>query len=451
MQSRQNTAASKRSNRSPRQRSVPTRLPVDSLAFSILEASRLVVAVLEGRNLTEAFEAARLAADPPWTDASRAAIRDLSWRCLRDYGWGDGVLAGFLHKPLPDTVRAVLLVAIARLDARPEHAHTTVDQAVEALTVVAPGLKGVANGVLRNVLRQSDTLCQRLGADAVSRYRHPAWWIARIRAAFPDNWESVLLQSNTPPPMSLRVNIRRTGIDEVITRLAEQGVVGTRLEHDAVLLDRPVAVSAIEPFSHGLVSVQDAGAQWAARLLAPHTGERVLDACAAPGGKSAHLLERADIDLQSLELDPRRAEQIRHTFDRLGLDGRVVIGDASKPHSWWDGRPFDCILADVPCSASGVARRHPDIKWLRRVDDIARFATQQRAIIDALWSTLAPGGRMLYVTCSLFEQENRQQVDAFLTRHPDATRIAIMGAPDRQLIPTAEHDGFYYALLRKTA
>ncbi|HRQ56661.1 MAG TPA: 16S rRNA (cytosine(967)-C(5))-methyltransferase RsmB [Azoarcus taiwanensis] len=436
---------------SDRRRSHPTnRLPQDSLAYAILEASRLVEKVLGGQNLTDAFEHARHHARPLWPDAVRGAIRDLAWRALRDYGRGDLVLAQLLSKPLPDSVRAVLLVALQRLETRPDQSHTVVDQAVEAVAVVAPGLKGVVNGVLRNALRQAARLAELVERDPVSHYRHPSWWIDRVRRSFPDDWEGVLEAANQPPPMSLRGNLRRTTVDYALAALREDGFAVRRLANDALLLEQPVPVTALPGFAEGRLSVQDAGAQWAARWLDPHAGQRVLDACAAPGGKSAHLLEYADVDLLSLEIDPVRAERIDRNFARLGLRGETRIGDAREPNDWWDGRPFDCILADVPCSASGVVRRHPDIKWLRREKDIRGFVAQQAAILDSLWRTLAPGGRMLYVTCSLFDDENRVQVSQFLARHPDAKRIQIDGADDRQLLPTAENDGFYYALLRKS-
>lgn len=429
-------------------------LPREGLAFALLEAAGLVHAVLAGRNLTEAFERARHLARPAWSDSMRGAIRDLAWRTLRDYGRGDRVLTELLAqrtKPLPDEVRAMLLVALQRLESRPEQAHIVVDQAVEATAMHAPGLKGLVNGVLRNTLRRWPSLAECLDRDPVSRYRHPQWWIDCLRVEHPEHWVSILEQSNRPPPMSVRVNRRRATVEQVRTRLMAAGVSTTRLANDALLLEHALPVSALPGFAEGELSVQDAGAQWAAHWLDPRPGERVLDACAAPGGKSAHLLEWADIALLSLELDPQRAARIGYDFARLGLTAQIQVGDASTPQAWWDGRPFDCILADVPCSASGVARRHPDIKSLRRADDVAGFAQRQQAILDALWSTLAPGGRMLYVTCSLFDAENRIQIEQFLHRHREAQRWPIQGEQDRQLLPSTHHDGFYYALLRKSA
>lgn len=425
-----------------------TELAADSLAHVLVAAGGLVAAVIAGQNLTDAFENLQRA-HPLWTDGVRGAVRDHAWETLRDYGRGDRILAQLLAKPLPAEVHAILLVALHRLETRPGQAHTIVDQAVEAVASFAPGLRGVANGVLRSAIRQSATLQQHLEADEVTHYRHPAWWIARVRREYPDSWEPILEAGNQKPPMSLRVNTRRTTVEAVEDKLVAMSMDSVRLPNGALLLARPVPVSRLPGFAEGMLSVQDAGAQWAAHWLDLAAGQRVLDACAAPGGKAAHILEREDVQLTALELDPQRARRISDNFRRLGLEGRVVVGDARRPEQWWDGRPFDRILADVPCSASGVVRRHPDIKWLRRARDISGFAARQRELLDALWHTLAPGGKMLYVTCSVFLEENAQQVEEFCRRQDDAERIALDGQSELRLLPAAEHDGFYYALLRK--
>jgi 16S rRNA (cytosine967-C5)-methyltransferase len=233
-------------------------------------------------------------------------------------------------------------------------------------------------------------------------------------------------------------------------RLDAAGIAFRRLDNDALLLAAPRPVAQLPGFADGELSVQDAGAQWAAILLEARDGERVLDACAAPGGKTAHLRERNEIELLALEKEAERAPQIGRNLARLGLSAGVAVADCRDLAAWWDGRPFNRILADVPCSASGVVRRHPDIKWLRRPEDVAAFAATQAEILDALWQTLAPGGTMLYVTCSVFDQENAGQIASFCIRHADAERLPIDGRPDRQLLPSAEHDGFYYARLRKS-
>ncbi|MDR2689367.1 MAG: 16S rRNA (cytosine(967)-C(5))-methyltransferase RsmB [Azoarcus sp.] len=423
-----------------------------SLAYALLHAAQCVAAVIgdEGENLTAGFE--RMLHDhPEWTDAIRGAVRDLTWTTLREYGRGDVVLRHFVQKPLPTAIHALLLVALCRFEQRPQDAHTVVDQAVDAAGQLAPGLKGVVNGVLRNVLRQHSELPRWREQDMAARHAHPAWWIRRVRAQHPRHWKAILAAGNLHPPMSLRVNRRRATVEACLEQLAAAAIAARRLDNDALLLERALPISRLPGFADGWVSVQDAGAQWAARWLDARDGERVLDACAAPGGKAAHLLECADIDLTALELDPLRAERIWDNLNRLGLSATVKASDCCALEDWWDGKPFDRILADVPCSASGVVRRHPDIKWLRRESDIARFAARQAEIIDALWRVLTPNGIMLYVSCSVFDEENRLQIESFLARHPDAESSPFPSQADKPsyLLPTTEHDGFYFARIHK--
>ncbi len=421
---------------------------VDSLAFALDAAARAVAAVIGGRNLDAALAALDLPA------AARPAAMDLAYGTLRRHGRGDFFLAHLMTRPLADpAARGLLLVALQRLEARPEDAHTTVDQAVTAAAGLARGrYKALVNGVLRNFLRRRDELLAVAERDETARWQHPRWWLAELRAACPDRWREVAEAGNQRPPMTLRVNRRRAATADFQRALAEAGIEARVLGETGLRLVRPLPVERLPGFAEGLVSVQDWGAQQAAPLLDARAGMRVLDACAAPGGKTAHLLERADLDLTALELDAARAARIGDNLRRLGLAADVKVADCREVDTWWNGRRFDRILADVPCSASGVARRHPDIKWLRRPGDLARFAAGQREILDALWRLLAPGGKMLYATCSLFPDENGRQVAAFVARHGDAQRLP-MSDNDKgcewQLLPDADHDGFYYALLAK--
>ncbi|MDP1735185.1 MAG: 16S rRNA (cytosine(967)-C(5))-methyltransferase RsmB [Sulfuritalea sp.] len=419
------------------------------LAEALLGAATLIAAVLGGRNFDVALAASPLAG------VTRAAAMDLGYTALRAFGRGDFLLGLLLAKPLKDrTARGLLLVALARLEARPDEAHTTVDQAVTAAAQLARGqFKGLVNGVLRSFLRRREELLGLADADPVARWQHPAWWIARLQQDHPAQWESILAAGNSHPPLCLRVNNRRVASADFLARLNAAGIAARALDDTAILLDKPVPVERIPGFGEGVCSVQDWGAQTAAGLLDVKDGMRVLDACAAPGGKAAHLLETAQLDLTALDADAARAARITDNLRRLGLAATVKVGDAREVDTWWDDRPYDRILADVPCSASGVVRRHPDAKWLRRESDIAGFAATQRAIVDALWRTLAPGGKMLYASCSVFGKENARQVEAFIGRHADARRLPIPGTTtrDAQLhhLPDAEHDGFYYALLQK--
>ena len=423
------------------------------LAEALYAATGLIAAVLAGRNFDVAL--ARAALSPPL----RAATMDLAYPALRAFGRGDFLLDLLLERPLKSQeLRSLLLVALARLEARPLEAHTTVDQAVTAAARLARGqFKGVVNGVLRSFLRRREELLAQARADPVAGLQHPAWWIARLQQDHPAHWENILLAGNSHPPLCLRVNRRRATGADFLHQLSTAGIAARALDEAAVLIEKPLPVERIPGFADGLCSVQDWGAQAAAGLLDVHDGMRVLDACAAPGGKAAHLLERAAIDLTALDVDALRAERISSNLKRLGLAATVEVADVRDVDTWWDGRHYDRILADVPCSASGVVRRHPDAKWLRRESDIAGFATTQRAIVDALWRTLAPGGKMLYATCSVFAEENGVQVDAFVGRHADArylptleaTSVATTRDAQPQHLPDGEHDGFYYALLQK--
>ncbi len=378
--------------------------------------------------------------------ATRAATQDLVYGTLRRYGRGDAELAALLEKPLTrPEIHALLLCALYRLETRPDIAHTVVDQAVEAAGRLARGvLRGLVNGVLRNFLRRQEALEAQLQGDA-ARHWHPEWWLQRLRAAYPDDWTEIVAAGNGQPPMCLRVNRRRCDRADYLERLGAAGIAAAPVGQSGILLARPQAVDALPHFADGWVSVQDAGAQRASELLDVAAGLRVLDACAAPGGKTAHLLELADLDLTALELDAGRARRIGENLTRLGLGATLHVTDCRDVPGWWDGRPFARILADVPCTASGVVRRHPDSKWLRQEADIARFARTQRQILEALWPTLAPGGKLLYATCSVFPEENRLQVAAFVARHAEARRVV-----EEQLLPQDDHDGFFYALLEKT-
>lgn len=460
-------------------------LAPDSLAYALLRAAEVVASVIDerpkglaqarplpgagaGRNLDAALAACWQAQAATLTAGQRGAIQDLAYGTLRQYGRGDFMLGRLLRTPLQDgadnpaklLLRSLLLAALYRLEARPAEAHTIVDQAVNAAGEIDHGrFKSLVNAVLRNRLRRDGELLSAANADPVARHQHPWWWIERIRLAHPADWENILAADNAHPPMSLRVNRRRIDAKAYLALLAGAGI-GARLLADgecAILLERPQAVDKLPGFADGLVSVQDWGAQRAAPLLDVTAGMRVLDACAAPGGKATHLLELAEVDLLALDAEPARTARIVDNLERLGLHAEVKAADCRALDAWWDGRPFQRILADVPCSASGVVRRHPDGKWLRRETDIAGFARSQAEILDALWRVLAPGGKMLYCTCSLFREENDLQMAAFAARHADALSLPVRGG-DRtgelqqwQLLPQAEHDGFFYALLQKSA
>jgi 16S rRNA (cytosine967-C5)-methyltransferase len=413
-----------------------------NLESALYAAGDAIAQVRAGRSLSDALAGLQAGS------IERAAVQDLAYGALRNLGLLDAVLSELLNKPVKPALHALLLAALYQLRARPHASHTTVDQAVRAVARLEPAAKGLANAVLRNYLRQAEALIARCASDS-AHYSYPQWWIDRVRAAWPQRWESILNAGNLHPPMTLRVNPRRLSADQYLAKLGERGLAGERIGPQAILLERPVPIEALPGFAAGEVSVQDAGAQLAAPLLDLENGMRVLDACAAPGGKAGHILELAQCALTALDSDPARAPRISDNLARLGATARVLCADCLFPAQWWDGAPFDRILLDAPCTASGVVKRHPDIKWLRRESDVAALALTQGRMLDALWQQLAPGGKLLYATCSVFPQENAQTIEAFLARCNEARRLPLAGLEDGQLLPDAGHDGFFYALLAK--
>jgi 16S rRNA (cytosine967-C5)-methyltransferase len=434
-------------------------LPLATLLNHVADALQ---AVRAGRSLNVA-----LAHCPA---AARPGTQALSFHALRWLGSAT-VLRGLLApKAPPPAVDALLLTALALLwptSAPPYAEHTLVDQAVKAARRRAPASAAFVNAVLRRFLRERDALvAQALRGDA-ARFNHPAWWVERLRRDWPDDWEAVLDADNRHPPMTLRVNARRGSVDAYLQRLAGAGLAARAAGGQAVVLEAACPVTRLPGFAEGDVSVQDAAAQRAAPLLIGAAGERlpagarVLDACAAPGGKTAHLLELAELEVLALDSDAERLQRVDETLVRLHLHARTQVGDAGEAAAWWDGQPFDAVLLDAPCSASGIVRRHPDVRWLRRASDIAELARTQARLLDAVWPLLAPGGRLLYCTCSVFRAEGQDQIDAFLQRPGVAGLAAVRPAPGHML-PLPDNgsdvgglaaspapDGFFYALIEK--
>ncbi len=451
------------------------------LANQLIPASRVVGGVNRGRSATELI--AGLDADV------RPAAQALAMHALRHLGAAQWARLRLAARAPPPEVDALLLVSLALLWPQREGEagevytpHTVVDQAVEAARVIAPASAGFVNAVLRRFVRERDALVTAALEDPQVRLGHPRWWIDRVAKDWPAQRDELLRQARLQPPMTLRVNLARIGIDDYVRRLAEAGhaarsvhTLGPRADGPgaALVLERPCPVSALPGFDQGWVSVQDAAAQVAAPLLLQGLprgqGLRVLDACAAPGGKTAHLLEiDSSLELTALDNDASRLARVHDNLERLGLASpkvRVVCGDvgapkaekttASSPPSsgWWDGRPFDAILLDAPCTASGIVRRHPDIPWLRRPGDIDTLARTQARLLDACLSLLAPGGCVVYATCSIFRAEGQAQIDALMQRHGSRAPKLDPASPGH-LLPLPEnksdaatHDGFFYARL----
>jgi 16S rRNA (cytosine967-C5)-methyltransferase len=400
----------------------------------------------------------------------QAAVRDVCHDALRHRALIDALLRRLVARAPDPEVHGVLAVALSQLldAAYPEH--VLVDQAVVAIQSDRRlrGSAGFVNAVLRSFLRRRAALLPQLSADDATRLNVPPWWLQRVQRDHPERWQSVLACAARPPPLVLRVNRRRCDVERYLSVLDEHAVSASRVSPHAVQLHRPCPVERIPGFTEGLVSVQDAGAQLAGPWLQVGDQMRVLDACAAPGGKTGHLAEISNAHIDAVELDPRRAERVTENLRRLGLMEprvRILVADASDPASFWDGRPYQRILLDAPCTASGIVRRHPDIPWLRREGDVAQLATIQARLLDGLWPLLAPAGRLLYVVCSVFREEADQQADSFLERHPDARLTPLPGTQHSslQLLPDGadpvepgqiaelptQHDGFFFALFEK--
>ncbi len=427
----------------------PVSLP---LARLLGHAADAVQAVRGGKSLTDAL--ARTPAD------ARAGTQALAFHVLRRLGGAQAVRKLLAPKTPPPAVDALLTTALALLwptgEALPYAEHTLVDQAVTLARQRAPTSAGFVNAVLRRFIRERDALVTAAERDPVAAWQHPAWWIERVRHDWPTQWQGILRAASLHPPMTLRVNARRATPQACVERLAALGIEAAVAGPQAVVLAEPRPVQQLPGFAEGEVSVQDAAAQLAAPLLLHGAPRRVLDACAAPGGKTAHLLELAELDLVALDADAQRLERVRETLQRLGLAAQLQAGDARDPAAWWDGRPFDAILLDAPCTASGIVRRHPDVRWLRRAGDVGALAQVQAQMLDALWPLLRPGGRLLYATCSVFKAEGSEQIDAFLQRQPDARLAAHPASPGHLLLLPdngpqggVSMDGFYYALLEK--
>jgi 16S rRNA (cytosine967-C5)-methyltransferase len=428
-------------------------LKSDALAFALLGAARSLARVRAGTALPQALAETFDAYDA--TPQARGAMQDIAYRTMRQLGRSEVLLGLMTSKaPEPPMLAGLLHCALALLDtpegmAAPYEAFTVVDQAVGA-AAHHPDFahaKAMVNAVLRRFLREREQLVQTALREPLAQWNYPQWWIDAARAAYPQDWEAVLAAGNRQPPLTLRVNLRKTTVDAYLQTLAAAGMDAVRVGPSALRLAQAVNVGQIPGFMEGLVSVQDAGAQLAAPLLDLQDGMRVLDACAAPGGKSGHILECADVELTALDVDARRLVRVEQNLQRLGLQAAVQAG-AAEGSDWWDGRQYDRILADVPCTASGIVRRHPDIRWLRRKSDTHQLATLSSKILDNLWRMLRPDGKLLFVTCSLWPQESEAQAAAFAARN-GAVRLDAPG----QLLPQSgagqDHDGLFYALFHK--
>lgn len=426
------------------------------------EAARILVKVIEdGQSLTAVLD--RQADD----GRDVALLRELCYGVLRHVFSLSALTEQLLSKSLKAKdadVRCLIMVGLYQLIHLRVPDHAAINETVAATkTLKKPWAKGLINALLRRYQRESESLLQKVSKD--DRTEHPAWLLERLRADWPEDWQAIIEGNNARAPMTLRVNVAQGGRDAYLADLKANDIDAEPVEEvaEALQLSSPVPVESLPGFAEGRVSVQDAAAQLAAGLLAAEPGQRILDACAAPGGKTAHILEGiaaqdAEIDLLAIDNDERRLSRVAETLDRLELSAELLVADAADVEQWFEGELFDRILLDAPCSATGVIRRHPDIKCLRRDTDIDVLVAAQARLLDRLWSVLKPGGRMLYATCSVLHAENVAQMEAFLSRQADAQEQVIEATwghkqrIGRQILPgEGDKDGFYYAVLEKSA
>jgi 16S rRNA (cytosine967-C5)-methyltransferase len=399
--------------------------------------------------------------------ALRPGVQALVFHVWRNLGRAEALrkaLAPRAPPPLSDALLCVALALAWQDEQAPYDIFTLVNQAVEAAKrhTDTRAQMNFVNACLRRFLRERDALVALTDKDLVARWNHPQWWISRLQKDHPHDWEHILTEANRHAPMTLRVNTQKLGVSAYLQALEGAGLGGRAVGLSGIELEHALPVGGLPGFADGWISVQDAAAQMAAPLLLGALNDigtlRVLDACAAPGGKTGHLLELGAKHVTALDVDALRCERIQQNLQRLGLQALVVAADAAQVSSWWDGQPFDLVLLDAPCSASGIVRRHPDVRWLRRATDIVQLGAEQKRLLAALWPLVAPGGRLLYCTCSVFAAEGKDQLQTFLAHNTDARLLPSPG----DLIPgklqktgsvldnqAGDHDGFFYALLQK--
>ena len=434
----------------------PTQIP---LWRQLQGAAGLLLAVRDGQSMT----AALLDVD----GTLRPGVQALGFHALRWLGRAEALRQQLAKRPPPPEADALLCVALALAwneKEAPYSPFVLVDQAVEAAkrSEATTHQASFINGCLRRFLRERDELVAKTDANPQAVWNHPQWWIDRLRKDHPEQWQAILRANNAKASLVLRINCQKTTVAQYISALAAMNIEASAVGESGVVLAQALPVPSLPGYAQGHFSVQDAAAQIAAPLLMKalpaNPNLNILDACAAPGGKTAHLLELGAARVTALDIDSRRTGRIAQNLQRLGLHAQIVVGDAAKPKAWWDGQFFDGILLDAPCTASGIVRRHPDVRWLRRPTDIAQLANIQAQLLEALWPLLKPGGSMVYCTCSVFKAEGDNQIQTFLAHHTDARLMPSPGhllpqsSASGVVIPdnlTGEHDGFYYALLQK--
>lgn len=423
-----------------------------------VEAARVIARVMAGANLDTALAKADT---QDFTPQNLSLLKALCYGVLREHLLLSNLVSQLMERPLQNEpeLHSLLLLGLYQLRSMRVATHAAVNETVEATVLLGKErLRGLVNALLRRYQRESAVLEAALPQALGQRLSYPDWLSLEVKRDWPENWHSVLAAGNEQGPLTLRVNRRQVSREDYVQRLNAVELAAVTVPHapDALMLEQALPVEEIPGFGEGLVSVQDASAQLAAHLLDVKPGMRVLDACAAPGGKTAHLLETVEgIELLALDQDGARLKRVEENLSRLQLKAQVKQADVLASHLWWDQKPFDRILLDAPCSGTGVIRRHPDIKWLRREKDIPKFVQTQLKMLDALWPMLAPGGMLVYATCSILKAEGEEVVKTFLRTRPEAKHLPIVAewgearVVGRRIAPGGAYDGFYYATLMK--
>ena len=417
-------------------------------------AAMIVEQVLFGRNLDKSFDLIL----KKYTNSeieNPSQIKDMVYGAIRDLGKSNFYINKLVKNKIENRcLEALLHIVLFQITHERSNVFTLVNEAVEAAKKIDHKKSAFINAVLRNFLRNKDNLQQELKEDKSAVYSYPNWWIEKVKNQYPKNWRDILLIGNQRPPLTLRINLKKIDVNKYSTILDEHGIDHTLVGGECLIINKPLGVDKIPGFLEGKVSIQDFGAQLAAHLIDLKKDHKVLDACSAPGGKACHMLELNSIELLAIESDKQRTIKIQENIDREGLKATILNDKLCSQNEWWNKEFFDRILLDVPCSASGIVRRHVDIKWLRRINDFKSFGDNQLSLLRSAWPLLKENGKLLYVTCSIFEEENRDVIEKFKQGWDNVSELNISFPSNivhikNQILPSDNHDGLFYALLQK--
>jgi len=418
-------------------------------------SAKVLEKLLSGSNLDKSFDAVFGSNKNNNIEIQESQIKAITYGSVRFLGKSRFIINKLVKNKIENRmVECLIHIALYQLSQEKFNNFTIVNQAVDAAKKIDFRKSKFVNAILRNYLRSKDELLELLNQEQVAKYSYQNWWINKVKNEFKKDWEEILEIGNQHPPLTLRANKRKINIKKYSETLIKEGFEHRIISNTGIIIKNPLNINDIPGFLEGYISVQDFGAQIATELLDLERGQKILDACAAPGGKTCNILESEDVDVTALEIDEIRASKISSNLKRLDLNANVIHGSLSNENLWWNGEQFDRILLDVPCSASGIVRRHVDIKWLRQMNDLKKFSESQNLLLRSAWPLLKPGGKLLYVTCSIFSNENSDVIERFKREFMDANEIELI-YPDNikninnQLIPSEIHDGLFYALLKK--